>query len=127
MTWITAPDFWISLISLTVLEIVLGIDNIVFISILSGKLPVDQRRRARQLGLFAALLTRILLLCGLAWVVQLERPLWESEIFSQKLSVSIKDLVLVVGGLFLIGKSTFEIHEKLEGLDGEKTQSLAAS
>ena len=123
--WISEPQIWISLLTLTVLEIVLGIDNIIFISILSGKLPVNQQRKARQWGLGLALITRILLLCGLAWVVKLDKPFWEPTIFSFKLAVSGKDLILILGGLFLLGKSTFEIHEKLEGVDGEKTQKMA--
>ena len=76
MDWLATPEIWISLVTLTVLEIVLGIDNIIFISILSGKLPAHQHRQARQLGLAAALITRILLLAGLAWVVKLDKPFW---------------------------------------------------
>ena len=125
MNWITNPEIWISLVTLTVLEIVLGIDNLIFISILSGKLPEHQQRKARQLGLAAALITRILLLAGLAWVVKMDRPFWESKIFSVQLSVSAKDLILIIGGLFLLAKSTYEIHEKLEGEDGEVTKNLA--
>ncbi len=125
MDWISNPEVWISLLTLTVLEIVLGIDNIIFISILSGKLPANQQRKARQWGLGLALITRIILLCGLAWVVKLDKPFWEPTIFSFKLAVSGKDLILILGGLFLLGKSTYEIHEKLEGVDGEKTQKMA--
>jgi predicted tellurium resistance membrane protein TerC len=124
MDWITNPEIWIALLTLTVLEIVLGIDNLIFISILSGKLPVEQQARARQLGLGAALATRVLLLCGLAWVVKLDKPFWEASILGLDLSVSGKDLILILGGLFLLGKSTYEIHEKLESVDGEKTQKL---
>ncbi len=125
MDWISDPQIWVSLLTLTLLEIVLGIDNIIFISILSGKLPAHQQRKARQWGLGLALITRVLLLCGLAWVVKLDKPFWEPTIFSFKLAVSGKDLILILGGLFLLGKSTFEIHEKLEGVDGEKTQKMA--
>jgi predicted tellurium resistance membrane protein TerC len=124
MDWISDPQIWISLLTLTLLEIVLGIDNIIFISILSGKLPAHQQRKARQWGLGLALITRVLLLCGLSWVVTLDKPFWEPTIFSFKLAVSGKDLILILGGLFLLGKSTFEIHEKLEGVDGEKTQKM---
>ena len=124
MEWISNPEIWISLLTLTLLEIVLGIDNIIFISILSGKLPAAQQRKARQWGLGLALITRILLLCGLAWVVKLDKPFWEPMVFSFKLAVSGKDIILILGGLFLLGKSTFEIHEKLEGVDGEKTQKM---
>ncbi len=127
MDWITSPEIWISLLTLTVLEIVLGIDNIIFISILSGKLPVEQQRKARQLGLGLALITRVLLLCGLAWVVRLDKPFWEGSIFSFSFAISGKDLILILGGLFLLGKSTHEIHEKLESVDGEKTQKMTAT
>ena len=127
MDWIANPEIWISLLTLTVLEIVLGIDNIIFISILSGKLPADQQRKARQVGLGLALITRVLLLCGLAWVVRLDKPFWETAVFSWKLAVSGKDLILILGGIFLLGKSTVEIHEKLEGVDGGKTQKMTAT
>jgi len=127
MEWIGNPEIWISLITLTLLEIVLGIDNIIFISILSGKLPVSQQARARRLGLSLALITRILLLCGLAWVVKLDKPFWEATLFSWQLSISGKDLILLAGGLFLIGKSVHEIHEKLEGEDGHATKQMRVS
>jgi predicted tellurium resistance membrane protein TerC len=124
MEWITQPEIWISLTTLTLLEIVLGIDNIIFISILSGKLPAAQQAKARRLGLGLALITRVLLLCGLAWVVKLDKPFWEPKILSWQLAVSGKDLILVLGGLFLLGKSVFEIHEKLEGEDGKVTNKI---
>ena len=127
MDWMTQPEIWISLLTLTVLEIVLGIDNIIFISILSGKLPADQQRKARQTGLALALITRVLLLCGLAWVVKLDKPFWEPTILAWKLAISGKDSILIVGGLFLLWKSTREIHEKLEGVDGEKTTQMTAT
>jgi predicted tellurium resistance membrane protein TerC len=113
MDWITDPQIWISLLTLTVLEIVLGIDNIIFISILTGKLPAHQQAKARQTGLMLALITRVLLLCGLAWMVKLTAPLF--TVFGFELSG--RDLILLGGGLFLIFKSTREIHEKLEGGD----------
>ncbi len=113
MDWISDPQIWISLITLTALEIVLGIDNIIFISILAGKLPVDQQAKARQTGLMLALVTRILLLCSLAWMVKLTAPLFSAFGFA----VSGRDLILLGGGLFLIVKSTLEIHEKLEGAE----------
>ena len=125
MEWISEPQVWISLITLTLLEIVLGIDNLIFISILSGKLPADQQARARKVGLSLALVTRILLLCSLAWIVKLDKPFWQTRIFSWDLAVSGKDLILILGGLFLIAKSTKEIHEKLEGEDGSVTNHLA--
>ncbi len=129
MEWISEPQIWISLATLTLLEIVLGIDNIIFISILSGKLPGDQQRKARRLGLGLALITRILLFSALAWVVKLDKPFWTTEFlqgsrYAIELAVSGKDLILVLGGLFLLGKSTFEIHEKLEGVDGEVTNRI---
>src|SRR5882762_6174659 len=117
MEWLTRPEIWISLLTLTVLEIVLGIDNIVFISILAGKLPQEQQRKARRMGLGLALITRILLLCGLAWMVKLRAPLF--AILNH--NVSGRDLILIAGGLFLLAKSTHEIHEKLEGEDGKIT------
>ena len=119
MDWITDPQIWISLVTLTGLEIVLGIDNIIFISILAGKLPVGQQARARQTGLMLALVTRIALLCSLAWMVKLTAPLFEIL----KFGVSGRDLILLGGGLFLIVKSTREIHEKLEGTEEQSGAS----
>ncbi|MBI2814632.1 MAG: TerC family protein [Opitutae bacterium] len=113
MDWITDPQIWISLVTLTALEIVLGIDNIIFISILAGKLPQEQQAKARQTGLMLALVTRILLLASLAWMVKLTAPLFTVFGFA----LSGRDLILLGGGLFLIWKSTHEIHEKLEGAD----------
>ena len=127
MEWISEPQIWISLLTLTLLEIVLGIDNLIFISILSGKLPKDQQPKARRVGLALALITRILLLCSLAWLVSLDKPFWQTRVFGWDLAVSGKDLILLLGGLFLIGKSTKEIHEKLEGEDGAVTNHLAPS
>jgi len=125
MEWLSNPQIWISLLTLTLLEIVLGIDNIIFISILSGKLPVDQQARARRLGLGLALFTRIILLMSLAWVVKLDKPFFETDVLSLHLAVSGKDLILLLGGLFLIWKSVHEIHAKLEGEDGEKSSKVA--
>src|SRR3712207_3374367 len=106
MDWLNDPAVWIAFGTLTMLEIVLGIDNIIFISILSGKLPPDQQNRARMLGLGLAMLTRILLLLTLAWIIKLTAPLF--EVMGQE--ISGRDLILILGGLFLVGKSTFEIH-----------------
>jgi predicted tellurium resistance membrane protein TerC len=111
MEFLTDPNVWIGLFTLTVLEIVLGIDNIVFISILSGKLPKGDQKRARRLGLSLALITRVLLLLSLNWVMSLTAPIF--TIVSQE--ISGRDLILLIGGLFLIYKATTEIHEKLEG------------
>ena len=113
MDWIFDPSIWIALITLTTLEIVLGIDNIVFISILAGKLPVEHQERARTIGLMLAMITRVLLLLMIAWIVRLTAPLF--EVFAQE--ISGRDLILLAGGLFLVAKSTREIHHKLEGED----------
>ncbi|MGN6439052.1 MAG: TerC family protein [Agriterribacter sp.] len=130
MEWLTSPEAWISLLTLTVLEIVLGIDNIVFISIISGKLPADQQKRARKLGLMLAMITRVLLLLSISWVMTLTAPVFNiapaigihaGEWF-EKLKISGRDIILIVGGLFLIYKSTTEIHEKLEGHNDEQTK-----
>jgi predicted tellurium resistance membrane protein TerC len=121
MDWLTDPQIWISLVTLTVLEIVLGIDNIVFISILAGKLPAAQQGKARQLGLTLALVTRVLLLLSLSWVMSLKAELF--TLLGHGLSG--RDLILLLGGLFLLWKATKEIHEKLEGADGGKTAALA--
>ncbi|MCB9791405.1 MAG: TerC family protein [Alphaproteobacteria bacterium] len=109
--WLSSPEAWVALATLTALEIVLGIDNIIFISILSGRLPRDQQPRARRLGLLAAMFTRILLLLSISWVMQLTEPFLTLRDFE----LSGRDLILLVGGLFLIFKATREIHDKLEG------------
>lgn len=110
----TSPEVWIALLTLTLLEIILGIDNVVFISILSGKLPPEKRAKARKTGLSLALITRVLLLLGIAWLANLVKPLF--HFWGQ--DVSGRDLILFAGGLFLIGKATHEIHGKLEGQEG---------
>jgi predicted tellurium resistance membrane protein TerC len=124
LDWIANPEVWISLATLTLLEVVLGIDNIVFISILAGKLPAAQQARARQVGLSLALISRILLLCGLVWMARLTRPLFSFEVLGHALAVSGRDLILFCGGLFLMAKSVHEIHEKLEGEDGAVTRRI---
>jgi predicted tellurium resistance membrane protein TerC len=121
LEWVSNPEIWISLLTLTLLEIVLGVDNIVFISILSAKLPVEQQKKARQIGLMLALVTRILLLLGLSYIATATTPLF--SIASHP--ISTRDLVLLLGGLFLIWKATHEIHDKLEGEDGEITNRIA--
>ena len=123
MDWLTDPQIWIALATLTFLEIVLGVDNIIFISILSGKLPPAQQPRARQLGLLGAMVTRVLLLFSLAWIIRLTHPLFTVT----GTNISGRDLILILGGLFLIGKSTHEIHEKLEGEEGHGSKRVAAS
>ena len=122
MNWFT-PEILIALATLTFLEIVLGVDNIIFISILSGKLPPDQQPKARRIGLLLAMGTRILLLFSLAWVIKLTAPMF--TVFSQE--ISGRDLILIIGGLFLLGKSTHEIHDRLEGEEGHASAKAAAS
>ena len=123
MSWFSDPNAWLGLLTLTALEIVLGIDNIIFISILAGKLPAEQQARARRLGLVGAFVSRVLLLLSIAWIVRLTKPLF--EVFGH--GVSGRDLILVLGGLFLIGKATHEIHDKLEGEEGHVTAKLRTS
>jgi predicted tellurium resistance membrane protein TerC len=123
MDWITSPESWIALLTLTSLEIVLGIDNIIFISILAGKLPESQQKLGRQVGLMMAMITRILLLFSIAWLTRLTAPLF--SVLSYE--ISGRDLILIAGGLFLLGKSTYEIHERLEGEEGHAGQKVAAS
>jgi predicted tellurium resistance membrane protein TerC len=113
--WLSDPNAWIGLLTLTGLEIVLGVDNIIFISILAGTLPKELQARARKLGMMGAFGTRVLLLLSIAWIVKLTRPLF--TVLGH--GVSGRDLILIVGGLFLIGKATFEIHGKLEGEEHE--------
>ena len=113
MLWLTDPQIWISFLTLTVLEIVLGIDNIIFISILAGKLPAEQQGKARTVGLMLALVTRVLLLCSIFWLTKLTAELF--AVFGH--GFSGKDLVMLAGGLFLIWKSVHEIHGNLEGED----------
>ena len=123
MDLLSDPQAWIALATLLALEIVLGVDNIIFISILANKLPPDQRKRARTTGLGLALITRILLLLSLSWIIRLTAPLF--TIIGQE--ISGRDLVLIAGGLFLIGKSTHEMHQKLEGEEGEASRKVSAT
>jgi predicted tellurium resistance membrane protein TerC len=118
MEWLSDPNAWLGLLTLTALEVILGIDNIIFISILSSKLQPNEQPRARKLGLMGAFVSRVLLLLSIAWVVQLTKPLF--TVFS--LPISGRSLILIVGGLFLIAKATYEIHGKLEG---EETEGAA--
>jgi predicted tellurium resistance membrane protein TerC len=120
MDWLTQPESWIALLTLTALEIVLGIDNVIFISILAGKLPANQQAKARQLGLGAALVTRILLLLSLSWVIGLTEPF--INVFN--FEISGRDTILLLGGVFLIAKSTHEIHDKLEGVEGKASAKV---
>ncbi|HEX6669338.1 MAG TPA: TerC family protein [Gemmatimonadales bacterium] len=123
MEWISDPQAWVGFATLTVLEIVLGIDNIIFISILASKLPPEQQGKARYIGLGLAMLMRILLLFSLSWIIRLTAPLF--EVLGQE--ISGRDLVLLLGGLFLIGKATHEIHERLEGEEGTESAKVAPS
>jgi predicted tellurium resistance membrane protein TerC len=121
MEWMNDPNAWIGLLTLTVLEIVLGIDNIIFISILAGTLPEKDQARARQLGLIGAFGTRVLLLLSIAWLVRLTAPLFAVG----GVEISGRGLILLVGGLFLIAKATWEIHGKLEGEAHESSADRA--
>jgi predicted tellurium resistance membrane protein TerC len=123
MDWISDPQIWIALATLTFLEIVLGVDNIIFISILSGKLPRADQPKARRLGLLGALVTRVLLLFSLAHIIRLTAP-WFTVLGKD---ISGRDLILILGGLFLIAKSTHEIHDRLEGEDEQTTGKAATS
>lgn len=125
MEWIAQPETWIAFITLVALELVLGVDNVIFISILAGKLPVEQRGRARSTGIAMAVITRILLLLSLSWIISLEEPLFDLPIFD--IGISGRDLILLAGGLFLLWKSTHEIHQKLEGVEGHASAKVAGA
>ena len=121
MDWVTDPQAWIAFATLLALELVLGIDNVVFISILAAKLPAEQQAKARLVGLGLAMVLRIALLFSLAWVIRLTALLF--AMFNQE--ISGRDLSLILGGLFLIGKATHEIHQKLEGEEGHASSRVA--
>jgi predicted tellurium resistance membrane protein TerC len=123
MDLLTSPEAWIAFVSLTVLEVVLGIDNIVFISVLSSKLEESQQARARTVGLLLAMLMRIALLFTIAWMARLTTPMFEAWGHG----VSGRDLILIIGGLFLLAKATKEIHENVEGKHADGTPRVAAS
>jgi predicted tellurium resistance membrane protein TerC len=123
MDWLVDPQLWIALLTLTALEIVLGIDNVVFISILAGKLPREQQDKARRVGLGLAMFIRIALLFSIAWIIGLTEPLF--TVLGEE--ISGRDIILLAGGLFLIAKSTHEIHQKLEGDEGHASERVAAS
>src|SRR6266480_1174536 len=111
MEWLTNPNAWIGLLTLTVLELVLGIDNVIFIAILAGKLPAKQQNKARTIGLGLAMLVRILLLLSLSWIMGLTRPLFTFANYG----VTGRAMILIAGGLFLLVKGTHEIHDRIEG------------
>lgn len=123
MDWLSNPDVWSALATLLFLEVVLGVDNVIFISILAGRLPADQQDRARRVGLLAAGGMRILLLLAVGWIITLKRELF--EVFG--VGFSGKDLILLAGGIFLIWKATNEIHHKLEGQEGHASARVAPS
>jgi predicted tellurium resistance membrane protein TerC len=123
MEWITQPQTWIAFLTLVALELVLGVDNVIFISILAGKLPQDQQQRARTTGIAMAVITRILLLFSLSWIIGLTEPLFSILSFT----ISGRDLVLIAGGLFLLWKSVHEIHQRLEGEAGRASAKVAAA
>lgn len=123
MDWLTDPQAWVALATLTVLEIVLGIDNVIFISILAGKLPAQDQSKARNIGLAGAMIMRILLLLSLAWIIKLTAPLFTV----MGAEISGRDLILLGGGLFLMAKATHEIHDKLEGEEGSTVKKIAPS
>ncbi|MDO8755751.1 MAG: TerC family protein [Anaerolineales bacterium] len=124
-SWIAQPESWIALVTLIALELVLGVDNIIFISILAGKLPSQEQPRARTTGIMLAVITRILLLLSLSWVISLEDALFTLPYF--EIGISGKDIILLVGGIFLLWKSTREIHDKLEGKEGHASAKVAAT
>jgi predicted tellurium resistance membrane protein TerC len=123
--WITQAEGWIALVTLVALELVLGVDNVIFISILAGKLPHGDQQRARTTGIMLAVITRILLLLSLSWVISLEDSLFTLPFFD--IGISGRDLILLAGGIFLLWKSTHEIHEKLEGQEGQASARVAAT
>jgi predicted tellurium resistance membrane protein TerC len=127
-SWVLQVEGWIALLTLIALELVLGVDNVIFISILSGKLPEHDQPRARTTGIMLAVITRILLLLSLSWIISLEEPLVHIPWFTgEQIGISGHDLILIVGGMFLLWKSTHEIHEKLEGKEGAASAKVAAT
>ena len=123
MEWITQPQTWIAFLTLVALELVLGVDNVIFISILASKLPQEQQQSARRTGIMLAVVTRILLLLSLSWIIGLTEPLFTLFGFE----ISGRDIVLIVGGLFLIWKSVHEIHQRLEGDEGQAGAKVRAA
>ncbi len=122
MEWISDPQIWIAFLTLVALELVLGVDNVIFISILAAKLPLGQQTRARSTGIGLAVITRILLLISLSWIIGLTEPIFSVW----KFHISGRDLILLIGGLFLMGKATLEIHQKLEGSEGHSSVKVRA-
>lgn len=123
--WVSQPEAWVALVTLVILELVLGVDNVIFISILAGKLPMEDRDRARMTGIAMAVITRILLLLSLSWIISLEEPFFTLPLVN--IGISGHDLILLAGGLFLLWKSVREIHDKLEGVEGHASSKVYAS
>ena len=121
-SWASNPESWVALVTLVILELVLGVDNVIFISILAGKLPVEQRDRARMTGIAMAVITRVLLLLSLSWIIRLEEPLFTLPLLN--VGISGRDLILLGGGLFLLWKSVHEIHDRLEGEEGHASAKI---
>ena len=128
LSWLSDPESWVALLTLIALELVLGVDNVIFISILSGKLPQQDQQRARTTGIALAVITRILLLLSLSWIISLEEPFFFLPWFGgETIGISGRDLILIAGGLFLLWKSTHEIHDKLEGKEGHASAKVSAT
>jgi len=129
LSWVSQPESWIALVTLIALELVLGVDNIIFISILSGKLPQQDQGRARTTGIMMAVITRILLLLSLSWIISLEEPFFHIPWFGEHgdIGISGRDMILIIGGIFLLWKSTHEIHDKLEGKEGHASAKVPAT
>jgi len=123
MEWISDPQIWIAFLTLVALELVLGVDNVIFISILAGKLPYHEQSKARRTGIAMAVISRIILLLSLSWIIGLTDPIFSIINFD----VSGRDLILLIGGLFLMGKATMEIHQKLEGVEGHSSTKVKAT
>ena len=123
--WVSQPEAWVALVTLVVLELVLGVDNVIFISILAGKMPEEERDLARMTGIALAVITRVLLLLSLSWIISLEEPLFELPLLN--VGISGHDLILLAGGLFLLWKSVHEIHDRLEGVEGHASSRVYAS
>ncbi|MBC7878210.1 MAG: TerC family protein [Anaerolineales bacterium] len=127
-SWISQPETWIAFFTLVALELVLGVDNVIFISILAGKLPQQDQQRARTTGIALAVITRILLLFSLSWIIGLVEPLFSIPwLGGEVIDISGRDIILLAGGLFLIWKSTREIHDKLEGTEGHASAKVGAT
>jgi predicted tellurium resistance membrane protein TerC len=123
--WVSQPEAWVALVTLVILELVLGVDNVIFISILAGKLPEADRDRARMTGIAMAVITRVLLLLSLSWIISLDEPFYTLPLVN--IGISGHDLILLAGGLFLLWKSVREIHDKLEGVEGHASSKVYAS